>query len=56
MDLPKLCMCGNPVEYSNEDRCEDCFVTGTMRYHGRSQRVKSVPWLEGEDEVQVQDR
>lgn len=56
MDLPKLCQCGNPVEYSNEDRCEDCFVKGTMRYHGHSQRVKALPWLKGETDEKVQSR
>jgi len=48
MDLPKLCSCGNVVKFSNEDKCEDCFCTHTLRYHGRSQRVKALPWLKGE--------
>jgi hypothetical protein len=56
MKLLKLCACGNLIEFSNEDSCEDCFANTTERHHGRSQRVKSYPWLEGDTNEQDQDR
>lgn len=52
MELLKLCACGNLIEFSNEDCCEDCFAQKSEQYHGRSQRVKPLPWLEDEDENQ----
>lgn len=48
MELPNLCACGEIVRYSNEDCCEDCFIVKSERYHGRSQRVVSYPWMEAE--------
>jgi hypothetical protein len=48
MDLPKFCACGEEIKYSNESRCESCFVEDTVRYHGRAQRVKSYAYLEGD--------
>lgn len=56
VDLPKLCACGRQIKFSNEDRCEECFCEETIRFHGRSQRIKSLPWLEGESNDQVQER
>jgi len=55
VDLPKLCECGNPIKFSNEDCCDVCFSLKADRYHGRSQRVKSYRWLEGEKD-EDQDR
>ncbi len=46
----RLCLCGKLVRYSNEDRCEDCFIEDTLRYSGKSERVESLPWLEGDDD------
>jgi hypothetical protein len=48
MDLPKYCVCGNEIKYSNEARCEECYVEDTVRWHGRAQRVVSYPYLESE--------
>lgn len=56
MELPKLCLCGNPIQFSNEDSCEMCFSLRADRLHGRSQRVKSLPWLEGENNGENQNR
>ncbi len=45
IDKLKLCGCGGEVLFSNEERCESCFARDTKRWHGRSQRVKSYPYL-----------
>lgn len=39
MTLPRLCVCGQPIQFSNEDRCEDCFAADSERYDGRSRHV-----------------
>jgi len=56
MKLLKLCACGNLIEFSNEDCCENCFAHKSERLHGRSQRVKSYPWMEEQHNGQDQDR
>jgi RNA polymerase sigma factor (sigma-70 family) len=35
----KWCACGQPVRFSNEIRCEDCWAVDQQRYHGISQRA-----------------
>ncbi len=50
MEIPKLCVCGNPIKFSNEDCCENCFSLRADRLHGRSQRIKHYPWLKGTHE------
>jgi RNA polymerase sigma factor (sigma-70 family) len=36
------CACGEPVKFSNEDRCCNCWALDQQRYHGRSQRIKTA--------------
>lgn len=56
MELPRVCDCGELIRYSNEECCEDCFAMKADTLHGISQRVKSLPWLEPEDEDQTRRR
>lgn len=37
--IPVVCECGKLVQFTNEHRCEDCFVNDTVRYHGMDQSV-----------------
>lgn len=53
--LPIWCKCGNIVTYSNEERCEDCFVNDTIRYHGRSKHI-DVPFLSAREDLQSEHR
>jgi len=46
MDLPRFCVCGEEIKYPNETRCESCYVSDTVRWHGRAQRVKHYAYLE----------
>jgi hypothetical protein len=39
---PQLCRCGNVIRYSNDDRCEDCWVSDQQRWSGKSQRVNTT--------------
>lgn len=43
LHFPTVCVCGNPIKFSNEERCEECFAFGAHNYHGRSQRVEYLP-------------
>jgi RNA polymerase sigma factor (sigma-70 family) len=36
------CECGQPVKFTNENRCEDCYALAQQKYHGRSQRIKTA--------------
>ena len=49
----KLCVCGGIIRFSNEDRCEACFSRDTERWHGRSQRVSSYPYLKSDPDDKV---
>jgi hypothetical protein len=53
LHLPTWCKCGNIVTFSNEDRCENCYSTDQVRYHGKSLRVKTTSWPERERECNV---
>ncbi len=55
LTLPVWCKCGAIVTYSNEDRCEDCFVNDTVRYHGRSKQI-AVPFRSAREELLGEQR
>lgn len=40
--LPLFCRCGNPVRFSNDNRCEDCWTNDQAKYKvGVPTRVKT---------------